>query len=38
LKRPRKRCRVCRKKTVFVCAACPDAPALCLRACFSSRH
>lgn len=42
-RRARKKCKVCcRKKkrtdTIYMCAACPDSPGLCLEPCFSEFH
>lgn len=36
--RPRRRCRVCKQRTVFICSQCTGTPSLCLGACFDSRH
>ncbi|XP_064601226.1 piggyBac transposable element-derived protein 4-like [Liolophura sinensis] len=41
--RPTKRCRICsmqglRRETLYVCAECPDKPALCVEPCFRQHH
>lgn len=41
--RPTKRCRICsmqglRRETRYICAECPDKPALCVEPCFRQHH
>uniref|UniRef100_A0A1I8GX04 DDE_Tnp_1_7 domain-containing protein n=1 Tax=Macrostomum lignano TaxID=282301 RepID=A0A1I8GX04_9PLAT len=36
--RPRRRCRQCQKKIVYVCSQCPGVPSLCFVNCFGTWH